>query len=246
MLKEYCRFFLKKNYKLYIFLIKIKKILKRFFKPKIIYLIFRKKEPLSDLYGLDRGQAIDRYYIENFLKNNQNLIQGECLEILNNEYTKKYGQNKVIKSDILDIDQNNKKANIHGDLKNLNNILDNIYDCIILTQVLQFIDDYEKAISECRRILKKDGVLLTTVPSISRIDCVAGESGDFWRFTKAGIRYSFLRYFRDNEVEISSLGNCLIGMNFWIGSSQEELSKKELDYHDPNFPCVITVKAIKK
>ena len=28
----------------------------------------RKLEPVSDIYGLDRGQAIDRYYIENFLE----------------------------------------------------------------------------------------------------------------------------------------------------------------------------------
>lgn len=127
----------------------------------------------------------------------------------------------------------------------MDNISDNSYDCIILTQVLQYIDDYELAIKECYRILKPRGILLATLPSIGRIDCVAGVNGDFWRFTTASADYIFSKVFSKNKLNIKARGNVLAGLSFWIGLAQEELTKKDLDYFDPNFPCLITVKAIK-
>ena len=41
------------------------------------------------------------------------------------------------------------------------------------------------------------------------------------------------------------MGNVLAGLGFWVGLAQEDLSKKELDHNDNNFPCVITVRAKK-
>ena len=240
--------FIEKNKVLHKFLLRIKnskQFRSRLIQPRFLHFILRRKTPISNIYGLDRGQAIDRYYIENFLNANQKYIKGYCLEILNNNYTLECGGNKVAQSDILDIDSNNSNATINGDLRNLENIHDGVYDCIILTQALQFIDDYESAIKECCRILKPRGVLLVTLPSISRIDCVAKVEGDYWRFTIASANYIFNKFFQKNNLEIEAYGNCLVGQSFWVGLAQEELSRKELDYYDPNFPCLITIKAIK-
>lgn len=220
-----------------------KKIVKRFLKLKLIYFVFNKKKPISALYGLDRGSAIDRFYIEKFLFDNRQSIKGRCLELLNNNYTFKFGEN-IEHSDVLDIDRNNKNANIFGDIRNLDGVIeDNVYDCIILTQVLQFIDNYESAINECRRILKPGGSLLITVPFISRIDCQSGVSGDFWRFSTASMNYIFKKIFEDYIV--SSFGNTLTGLGFWIGLAQEDLCKKDFNFNDENFPCIITVTAKK-
>jgi len=220
----------------------IKRIIKRIIKPKFLYFFYPRHKPLSNYYGLDRGQAIDRYYIEKFLDQNRQAITGHCLEVLNNDYSLRYGK-KITKSDILDIDTNNKAATIYGDLRQLNNIPDNTFDCIILTQVLQFIDDGLSAIKNCERILKPGGTLLATLPSISRIDCVSGAESDYWRFTVASAKYLFSKIF--NNFEISSVGNVKAGLYFWIGLATEEISKKDLDYDDKNFPCLITVKATK-
>ncbi len=214
----------------------------RILKPK--WFTLNTTKPLSDLYGLDRGEAIDRFFIEKFLSENKESITGKCLELLNNDYTTKYGNNVSI-SDILDIDSTNTNATICGDIKNLHQLQDNQYDCIILTQVLQFIDDCDSAISECHRILKKDGVLLVTVPSVSRIDCVSGVDGDYWRFTKASSKYLFEKYFDKNKITIESNGNAVLGAKFLLGFAQEEVSKKQLEYNDPNFPLLITIKACK-
>jgi SAM-dependent methyltransferase len=224
---------------------KIKRFFVRLIKNKYVYLLIGPNKPISNLYGLDRGKAVDRYYIGKFLLENAPLVKGRCLELLNNDYTKLYGGNKVIKSDILDINKNNTEANIIGDIKRLHTISENTYDCIILTQVLQFIDDFDAAIRECYRILKKGGVLLVTLPSISRIDCVARTEGDFWRFTCASARYIFEKVFSKKSLEIKSWGNAWVGAAFWVGLAQEDLAKKTFKYNDPDFPCLITVKAIK-
>lgn len=218
-----------------------KTILRRILKPSWMYLMFRQLKPLSHSYGSDRGEPIDRYYIEKFLSENAQLIKGRCLEVESDIYCLNFGKN--CKCDVLDINKNNFKATIVADLRNMPEIKDETYDCIILTQVLQFIDNHESAIKECHRILKPGGVLLATLPFVSRVDVRAGIKGDFWRFTIASAQYAFGKYF--NKLEIKSWGNVLSGIGFWIGSTQEELSKKELDYNDSDFPVLISVRAIK-
>lgn len=224
---------------------RIKKILRRTISPAAVYFLKCTTNPLSNYYGFDRGEPIDRYYIENFLEQNQQHIRGVCLELLNNNYTVTYGKEKVLKSDILDIDETNSNATIIDDLRHLKRITDNSYDCIILTQVFQFIDDVDAAISECYRVLKDDGVLLVTLPSLSRIDCIAGTDGDYWRFTKASARYLFEKKFNPKQLTIATYGNTRAGIYFYAGLAQEEVSNRVLKKNDSNFPLIVTVKAIK-
>lgn len=232
----------------------IKKILKklgftrtglvRFLKPLRWYLLRVPVKPLSPIYGIERGAPIDRYYIERFLAENAADIRGTCLEIKDNTYTVRFGGSMVSRSDILDIEKSNTRATIYGDLRNLTGVTTATYDCVILTQVLQFIDDYESAVRECHRILKPGGVLLASVPSLSRVDCVAGVQGDFWRFTAASAKYVFKKYFA-RSIHVASHGNVAVGVGFWTGAAQEDLSKNKLNVRDENFPCVITVRAVK-
>ena len=221
-----------------------KKRLRRLLKPAWLYFILKKLHPISPRYGKERGSSIDRYYIEKFLLENSRLIKGRCLEIEDDHYTKQFGQ-QVVQSDILDINQENKMANIHADLRKMPQITDGSYDTIILTQVLLYIDDYESAIRECRRILKPDGTLLVIVPTMCRIDVRAGVERDYWRFTKASASYVFGKYFKKEKIEIKTWGNVLAGLGFWTGLAQEDFSKKELDYQDENFPVLVTIKATK-
>ena len=50
----------------------------------------RSTQPVSKIFGIDRGKGIERYYIEQFLEKNKNHIQGNVLEVGENTYTKKY------------------------------------------------------------------------------------------------------------------------------------------------------------
>src|SRR5919107_1015834 len=55
----------------------------------------RRLTPISRQFGYDRGQPIDRYYIENFLNRQASDIQGRVLEIKDPFYTSKYGGSRV-------------------------------------------------------------------------------------------------------------------------------------------------------
>lgn len=202
--------------------------------------------PVSNVYGLDRGQAIDRYYIERFLEENKHHVQGVVLEVNDNRYTRSYGGNRVVWSEVLDVEANNSKATIIADLTRADIIADETYDCFILTQTLQFIFDINAAVYHSHRILKKGGVLLVTLPCVSRIDCVAGIDGDFWRFTKASAERLFGQYFGKENISVQTFGNVLAGISFLMGLASDELTREELDYNDPDFPLIVCVRALRR
>lgn len=205
----------------------------RTLKPKSGYSL----APLSAKFGFDRGTPIDRLWIENFLETNCHFITGHVLEITDATYTKKFGQAKI--SDVLDINPKNTKANIIGDLRNLKNIKNNTYDCIILTHVLGLIDDLPSAVSEIHRILKVGGTVLVTSSCLSP----DYDHQAYWRFTENGLRYLFDKKF---SVTTNSYGNVLAGQAFWVGMSQQDLTAEQLNFNDPRYPCVVTLCATKK
>lgn len=218
----------------------------RVIKPKFIYDILNKKygysNPISYKNGFDRGLPVDRYYIENFLWANKDLITGVCLEIHDSNYTKKYGGNRITKAVALDIDKKNKLADIYGDLRNLSEIQDNVYDTIILTHTIGMIDNYEAVISECYRVLKPGGWILVTAPSA--IGAVMHPMESHWRFTFASARFVFSKYFK-SKLEVKTFGNLISAQAFLIGLATEELSINEIERNDQCFPIIVTVKAQK-
>lgn len=97
-------------------------------------------EPVSREFGVERGSAIDRYYIENFLEKNKEMICGDCLEIAENTYTLRYGGDRVRNSHILHLRGWGANA-IKGNLETGEGIEADRYDCAIITQTLMFIFD---------------------------------------------------------------------------------------------------------
>jgi SAM-dependent methyltransferase len=218
--------------------------LMRKLKPKNGYfLAIKQTKPLSRKFGFDRGTPIDRFWIEDFVRKYKTDINGHVLEIGDRRYTTMFGSSNVTKSDILDLDSNNKTATIHADLSNVIGVKDNTYDCIIVTHVLGLIPEYEKAIAECYRMLKPNGVLLLTVSCFSPFPT---HTQSFWRFTPKGIGLVIEKYFGKTNVTTSSYGNVLTGQCFWVGMSQEELTKEQLEYNDSEYPCIATCRAIKR
>ena len=152
------------------------------------------KNPVSRKFGLDRGEAIDRYYIEKFLFENRQHIKGKVLEIAESTYTKKFGENKVEEALVLHV-SSDMDADIVGNLETGEGIPENMIDCFILTQTLPFIYDIKSTVKNCMRILKSGGHLLITVPGITQISRYDMERwGHFWSFTDLSLR----RLFEDN------------------------------------------------
>jgi SAM-dependent methyltransferase len=205
--------------------------------------LFDSITPVSDQWGYDRGNPIDRHYIESFLGDHRNDIGGRVVEVMDTRYTERFGSH-VTRSDVLDIDASNPRATIIADLADATGIANDTFDCIVLTQVLQLVFDVPAAVSHLERILKPGGVLLATVPGISRVGR-RELSTDFWRFTPESCRRLFAANFRPDDVRVQSYGNVLSASAFLTGLAAEELSKEELDTADSSYPVIIAVRARK-
>lgn len=207
----------------------------------------RRLKPISELEGYERGTPVDRYYIENFLSRNSTCIAGHVLEIGDDEYTRKFGKDKVEKSDILNYDKGfNSRTTIEADLSSAPHIPSDTYDCIIFTQTLQFIYDFRSAISTLQRILKPGGVLLATLGAIGNTYGEGPSESDwYWLFTASSAARIFEEQFPAGKVEVGPHGNVLAAIGFLEGLSAHEFSERELDYYDPRYQMLVTVKASK-
>lgn len=212
---------------------------------KVSFGHLRRLKPISSGWGFDRGTPIDRYYIEKFLNNNKQFIKGNVLEIGDNYYTTKYGDDRVVKSDIFHFDESNKDATIIGDISNADNIESDRFDCIIFTQTLQLIYDFKSAIYHLHRILKKDGVLLATFPGITQTYDKEWGSYWCWNFTPLSALNLFSEYFNKNNISVENYGNVLSAISFLHGLATEELTNEELDYNDKGYVVTIAVNAVK-
>jgi GT2 family glycosyltransferase len=203
----------------------------------------RRTTPVSDCWGFDRGQPVDRYYIERFLTEYRRDIHGRVMEILDSTYTDRFGVN-VTRSDVLDIDPQNTKATFTADLAAADAVPDEIFDSVIVTQTLQLIFDTSAALRHLHRMLRPGGVLLATVPAVSRVSKRVGVTGDYWRFTVASCSRLAKEVFGD-DVTITAFGNVLSGIAFLTGMAKDELSPEELDVRDEHFPVLIGIRAVK-
>lgn len=201
--------------------------------------------PKSAHWGWDRGTPVDRYYIEQFLAEHAADIRGNALEVKDADYTRRFGRG-VARSDVLDIDPANAQATIVADLSIGEGIPREFFDCFILTQTLQFIYDFRGAVVQCERLLRAGGVLLATVPALSRIAHDDGLEWDYWRFTAASCRRVFGEVFGDDDVTVRTYGNVLASTAFLRGTAFEEIPRRKLDVNDPYFPTLVAIRAVKR
>ena len=102
-----------------------------------------------------------------------------------------FGAEKAVRSEVLDIDPLNPEATIIGDLGIAGSLPEGAFDCIILTQTLQYIYDLDNALDNLHRTLVPDGTLLITVPGISAIG--KDETGYwYWEFTELSAKKTIL------------------------------------------------------
>ena len=202
--------------------------------------------PISKQFGFDRGKCIDRFYIEEFLSTNAGDIRGSVLEIGDDYYTKQFGGNKVTQSDVLHIEAS-PRATIVADLTTAHNIPSNSFDCLILTQTLQFIYDTRAAVSTIHRLLRPGGVVLTTFPGISQISRVDMDQwGEYWRFTTMSAKQLFAERFGHEAVSVKAYGNVFAAVALLHGLAQEDIELAKLKPHDADYEVLITVRAVKE
>ena len=197
----------------------------------------RRTEPFSSYYGLERGLPVDRVYIEDFLARNAEDIRGRVLEVRDARYTQRFGADRVTQSEIVDIDEANPEATLIADLAEPGSLPAGRFDCVILTQTLQYLDDPEAALRNVWESLAPEGIALITVPCLSRIDPDI-PTIDRWRFTARGLETLLARACPSADVDVSGPGNVLAGVAFLMGLAAQDLSQSDLEHQDDHFPLV--------
>jgi SAM-dependent methyltransferase len=207
----------------------------------------RRTTPISAGFGYHRGEPIDRYYIESFLTSHAADIRGRVLEIGDATYTRRFGGDRVTRSDVLHAVEGNPDATIVGDLESGRNLPAGAFDCIILTQTLLCLYNVRAAIANAKRALAPGGVLLATVPGISQVSRYDMDRwGDYWRFTSKAVRRLFAEAFGDEaNVKVQTYGNVLAAIGLLHGLDRGELREEELAAVDPDYEVIIGVRAVR-
>jgi SAM-dependent methyltransferase len=200
--------------------------------------------PLDDRWGYSRGTPVDRHYVDGFLERHAADIRGRVLEVKDDGYARRFGS-RVDAVDVIDIDPDNPRATIVADLTAASAIPDGAFDCFLLTQTVHLIYDVQAVVAEAHRVLKPGGVLLVTVPTLSRVLRDGDRPVDYWRFTSAACERLFGDVFGRDQVQVEAHGNVLTAVAFLMGMALEELEPQQLDHRDPRFENLVCVRAVK-
>lgn len=198
-------------------------------------------EPISRVFGLDRGKAIDRVYIDDFLEAHKASIRGKVLEIAENTYTLQYGENRVNESCILHVNGTGRNA-IKGNLETGEGLEENSFDSMIITQTLMFLLDINSAVRNIYHALKPEGTALLTVAGISQVSRYDDDRwGHYFGFYETGIRKLCCRVFGEENVEIECYGNVKTAAAMLYGLCSEDLQPQDFEIHDKDYPVIIGI-----
>lgn len=206
----------------------------------------RRTRPISPRFGFDRGQPIDRHYIEYFLSRHCSEIRGRVLEVGDNTYTHRFGGSRVTRSDVLHVSAGNPQATFIGDLANPSVLPPHAFDCIVLTQTLQLVYDVPQAVRHIHRALAPGGVVLVTAPGISQVDGGEWKHAWFWSFTPLAMKRLFGDVFGPDSVAVEHYGNVFAATAFLQGLAVEDVESRDLEPIDEAYPLVVAVRARKR
>jgi SAM-dependent methyltransferase len=91
----------------------------------------------------------------------------------------------VTQYDSFDREKRAPEVTFVGDVQHMNMVQDATYDSAICLEVLEHVPNPFQAVTEIARVLKKEGVLVLSVPHLSRLH---EEPNDFFRYTKYGLQ----------------------------------------------------------
>lgn len=201
--------------------------------------------PICRNFGITRGTPVDRIYIEKFLDKYKLDVRGDVLEIAENTYTLKYGEDRLEHSYMLHVKGWGKNV-ICGNLETGEGIKENQFDSAILTQTMMFIFNLDAVAKNIYKMLKPGGTALITVSGISQISRYDAENwGCYWGFYKDSLMRLFQKYFEEKNIVIETYGNVKTATALLYGLCAEELSKEAFDKDDEQYPVVYGIRVNK-
>jgi ubiquinone/menaquinone biosynthesis C-methylase UbiE len=124
------------------------------------------------------------------------LVTGDILDIGSKNRRYDYLWNGTVTAVDRTVNEENKV--IHGDVEKGLNFKDSSFDSIICLEVLEYLDNYQKAINEIYRLLKTGGNAIITVPFMYH------DHGDRLRYTEGFIKSKCQMFY---SIESARIGN---------------------------------------
>jgi len=135
-------------------------------------------------------------------------------------------------------------ATIIGDLADPATLPTDRFDCVILTQTLQYVFDVEAAVANIRRSLREGGVALISVPALSPLFEDEWKASHYWLFTSLALERLLAAQFDRNKISVAAHGNLYAATAFLHGAAVEEVRSNKLRKTDSSYPVTITARAV--
>jgi SAM-dependent methyltransferase len=206
----------------------------------------RRTSPISTDFGYDRGEPIDRYFIDRFVGDHAHDMRGAALEFEDDAYLRRFGGDAVTSIDVLSVEAGLPGTTIVADLAVADQLPVARFDSIVCTQVLQLVYDLDAAVQNLHRMLRPGGAVLATMPGITRIArAPSGAWEDQWRLTSASARTLFEGVFGRGAVETAWYGNPLVAISLLAGLAVSDLKPAELEARHSDYEVLVGVRAVR-
>lgn len=201
-----------------------------------------KAQPASRHWGTERGQPLDRVYIDHFLDTHRGDLRGRVFEIGGTDYTRKFGRDvsDTVAFDIVAGDQ----IDIVGDLATGEGIASGSIDCALVLQTLMLVHDIQGAVDTIYRMLRPGGVALVTVNFLAP-NCPDPCQGMWqWGITPNAARKLFVDRFGEGAVTVEPYGNYAVASAFLAGLADRDVVV-DWWHHEPGYEIVTGIRAVK-
>jgi SAM-dependent methyltransferase len=197
----------------------------------------RQSQPIRREVAHSDGQALDQYYIEQFLRREVRILKGNVLEIANDYSASEIAGSRMATVTSLSFTEDTPL------LRELAALQDNTYDTVVMPHVLQFTYDLHAVITHAHRILVPGGVYLATMPGTCYVTKRANERTSYWGFTNLSVRTLLQSTFPAQSLKIESFGNVFVAIAHMQHAAARELTHEELNHRDKHYPFVLTLRA---
>lgn len=200
---------------------------------------FRKTFPMCHACGFTRGTPIDRYYLQKFVREINDQVVGDVLEIGAVPKDKEFYDFSDRKSyKVLNLEPGI-GVNLVGDAHDLTLIETESVDSVIIFNVLEHCYAPWQVLQNIHTWLKPGGKCFCLVPNAQRLH---DRPADYWRPLPDGISLLFKGF---SQKQMYVYGNPLSVIAIFHGLATEELTTEELDAFHPDYPVLTCIVAEK-
>ncbi|MFE0258268.1 class I SAM-dependent methyltransferase [Streptomyces sp. NPDC059010] len=199
----------------------------------------RRLIPICPAFGMSRGTPIDRHYLNQFIAEIHDFVQGDVVEIGGLDSNGgAYGFTRASKYRGLDI-REAPGVSLVGDAADPGIIPADSLDTIIAFNVLEHTARPWQVVDNMRQWLRPGGTACCMVPSAQRLHSAPE---DYWRPLPAALREMFSAW---SEQTVHQYGNPLSVIASLMGIAAEELDALELSSYHPDYPVATCIVARK-